>query len=184
VVTTADFVRVIEDIQHRHGEGPCISAAEHAETFLSGSLGADPRWPRFGGGVARLGVHSAVSVPLITPDGVIGAINVYAHPKDVFDARAVTLGKLYADPAAIAVQNAHTIDLARRLASQLEYALESRVAIERAVGIIVARTGVSPDEARARLRRLSQYEHRKLTAVAQSVVDEAVRRARAQRVKS
>ena len=77
--------------------------------MLSGSLGGDPRWPRFGGRVARLGVHSVVSLPLITPDGVVGAMNVYAHDKNAFDERAAELGQIFAAPAAIAVQNAHVL---------------------------------------------------------------------------
>ena len=61
VVATADFVREIEDIQYGVGEGPCISAMQEGQTVLSRSLGGDTRWPRFGGRVARLGVHSAIS---------------------------------------------------------------------------------------------------------------------------
>ena len=57
----------------------------------------------------RLGVHSAVSLPLITPDGVIGAMNVYARAKYAFDDRAAELGEIFAVPAAIAVQNAHVL---------------------------------------------------------------------------
>ncbi len=66
----------------------------------SGSLGAGARWPQFGSRVARLGVYSAVSLPLITPTGVVGALNVYAHAKHVFDERAAELGELFAVPAA------------------------------------------------------------------------------------
>ena len=179
VVTTTDFVRQVDDIQYRLGEGPCISAAEQAQTVLSGSLGADPRWPRFGGSVARLGVHSALSLPLVTPDGVVGAINVYAHAKHAFDSHAARVGELFAVPAAIAVQNAQVLDQTRRLALQLEHAVQTRGTLERAVGIIISRTGATPDEALARLRRLSQTEHRKLNAIADSIVEEAGRRARA-----
>jgi GAF domain-containing protein len=179
VVNTTDFVEKIDDTQYGIGEGPCITAAQQAQTVLSGSLGADARWPRFGGRVARLGVHSAVCMPLVAPDGVIGAINVYAHAKHAFDARAARLGELFAVPAAIAVQNAQILDQTRRLAEQLQHAIQTRGAIDRAVGIVISRTGVSADEALARLRRISQTEHRKLTAVAEAIVEEAARRARA-----
>jgi GAF domain-containing protein len=179
VVSTSDFVREIDNTQYGIGEGPCITAAEQGQTVLSGSLGADPRWSRFGGRVARLGIHSAVSMPLVTPDGVIGAINVYAHAKHAFDARAAKLGELFAVPAAIAVHNAQILDQTRRLAEQLQHAIQTRGAIDRAVGIIISRTGVTADEALARLRRISQTEHRKLTVVADAIVEEAGRRARA-----
>jgi GAF domain-containing protein len=145
---------------------------------MSGSLGGDRRWPQFGSTVARLGVHSAVSLPLVTEDGVLGAMNVYAHAKHVFDDRAAALGELYAVPAAIAVQNAQVLAQAQRLTERLRAALESREVIDRAVGIMMSRSGVSGQEALDRLRRLSQHEHRKLSQVAEQIVDEAVRRAR------
>lgn len=50
--------------------------------------------------------------------------------------------------------------------------------IERAVGIIMSRSGVDETEARRRLTTLSQNEHQKLAVIAQNLVDEAVRRAR------
>jgi GAF domain-containing protein len=73
---------------------------------MSGSLGSDARWRRFGGTVARLGVDSVLSLPLVTPDQVVGAMNVYAHDRHVFDEWAAELGEIYAIPAAVAVQNA------------------------------------------------------------------------------
>ncbi|GAA1430528.1 GAF and ANTAR domain-containing protein [Microlunatus lacustris] len=178
IVATAEFVSEIDDVQYGIGEGPCITAAAQARTVLSGSLGADPRWRRFGGRVARMGVHSAVSLPLLTPDGVVGAMNVYAHHKDAFDTRAAELGELFAAPAAIAVQNAQVLEQTRRLAAQLTATLETRMVVERAVGIVMSRSGVSEEEALQRLRTLSQHEHQKLLTIAGNLVDEAVRRAR------
>jgi GAF domain-containing protein len=179
VVATAPFVTEIDNIQYGMGQGPCISAAAEARPVLSGSLGGDPRWPRFGGRVARLGVHSVVSLPLLAPDGVVGAMNVYAHAKNVFDERAAELGMIFAAPAAIAVQNAHALAQTRRLAEQLQTALEARGLVDRAVGIMMSRSGSTAAEALDRLRELSQAEHRKLAVVAQHIVDEAVRRANA-----
>ena len=179
IVATAPFVTEVDDIQYGMRQGPCISAARDGQTVLSGSLGGDSRWPRFGGSVARLGVHSVVSLPLITPDGVVGAMNVYAHGKNVFDDRAAKLGEIFAAPAAIAVHNAHVLAQTRRLANQLRTALEIRGVIDRAVGILMSRSGTTEHEALERLRSLSQHEHRKLAEVARQIVDEAVARARA-----
>jgi GAF domain-containing protein len=179
VVATAPFVTEVDDIQYGTDQGPCITAARDGETVMSGSLGGDPRWPRFGGRVARLGVHSVVSLPLITPDGVVGAMNVYAHGKNVFDERAAELGQIFAAPAAIAVHNAHVLAQTRRLANRLQSALELRGVIDRAVGILMSRSGSTEHEALERLRSLSQQEHRKLGEVARQIVDEAVARARA-----
>jgi transcriptional regulator with GAF, ATPase, and Fis domain len=184
IVATAPFVTEVDDIQYGMEQGPCISAAREGQTVMSGSLGGDPRWPRFGGRVARLGVHSVVSLPLITPDGVVGAMNVYAHDKNVFDDRAAELGEIFAAPAAIAVHNAHVLAQTRRLADKLQSALEVRGVIDRAVGIVMSRSGSTEHEALERLRSLSQHEHRKLAEVARQIVEEAVARARARNRRS
>ena len=179
VVTTADFVGEIEAVQYGMGQGPCITAAREGQTVLSGSLGSDPRWRRFGAAVARLGVHSVLSLPLATSDGVLGSMNVYAHDRHVFDERAAELGEIFAVPAAVAVQNAQVLAQTQRLAARLQSALETRGVIDRALGIIMSRSGSTAAEALDRLRTLSQHEHRKLVVVAAQIIDEAVRRAQA-----
>ena len=71
---TADFVRQIDTVQYEElKEGPCMTCMESRRPTVSGSLGSDDRWPHFGGRVARLGVHSALSLPLIVDDQVVGA---------------------------------------------------------------------------------------------------------------
>ena len=179
IVATADFVRAVDDIQYGIGEGPCIMAAAQGLTVRSGSLGADGTWPRFGPRVSALGVHSALSLPLIGSEGVLGAMNVYAHAHDAFDDRAADLGELYAAPAAISVQNAQVLAQAQALAAQLETAMATRAVIDHAMGVLMARTGCSSVEAFAKLRAMSQSENRKLSVVAQRLLDEAVRRVRA-----
>ena len=108
LAASAPFVAEIDQIQYvTVKEGPCITAALERRTVRSGSLGGEKMWPRFGPRVGRLGVHSALSLPLLLPGQVVGAINVYAHDKDVFDEHAAELGELFAKPAAVAVHNAH-----------------------------------------------------------------------------
>lgn len=174
------FVSEIDEIQYvTVKEGPCITAALERRTVRSGSLGGEKMWPRFGPRVGRLGVHSALSLPLLLPGQLVGAINVYAHGKDVFDDHAAELGELFAVPAAVAVHNAHILAQALALSVQLQTALSTRPVIDQAIGLLRGRSGATADEAFARLRQISQNEHTKLGEVAQRIVDEAVRRARA-----
>ncbi len=73
---TAEFVHEIDAVQYDElHEGPCITCMQSRRATVSGSLGSDSRWPHFGGRVARMGVHSALSLPLIVGEHVIGAIN-------------------------------------------------------------------------------------------------------------
>lgn len=179
IVASAPFVAEVDAIQYGIEEGPCITAAREGRTLRSGSLGTDPQWPRFGPRVDRLGVHSALSLPLLIGDEVVGAMNIYAHAPNAFDERAAAIGELFAVPAAIAVQNAQVLAQTKRLAIQLQSALMTRAVIDQAIGIIRSRTGGDQDEAFARLRRMSQGANTKLSAIAQRLVDEAVQRARA-----
>jgi GAF domain-containing protein len=177
---TADFVHEIDAFQyHALHEGPCITCMQSRRPAVSGSLGSDGRWPRFGGRVARLGVHSALAMPLMLGDQVIGAINAYAYTRDAFAEHAVQLASQFAGPAAVAVFNAHVLSKARDRAEQLQHALMSRTVIDQAIGILRARTGVSAEEAFDRLTKISQAENTKLRVVAERLVEEAVRRARA-----
>ncbi len=179
IVATAQFVSEIDDIQYGLGQGPCVSAAAEGRTMMSDSLGADQRWPEFGSKVAGLGVHSALSLPLITGGRVVGAMNIYAHRRDVFNERAAEIGELFAVPAAVAAQNAQVLSQARRLATQLQATLNNRAVIDRAVGIIMSRSGGTAEQALAKLRTSSQKDHKELSAVAQRILEEAVRLAEA-----
>ncbi len=124
-------------------------------------------------------MHSVLSLPLLLPDQVVGAINVYARTKDVFDDHAAELGELFAPPAAVAVHNAQVLAQTVALTLQLQNAIASRPVIDQAIGLIRGRTGVTADEAFERLRTMSQSGNTKLIDVAQRMVDDAVRRARA-----
>ena len=182
LAASAPFVAEIDEIQYvTLKEGPCITAALERRTVRSGSLGGEKMWPRFGPRVGRLGVHSALSLPLLLSGQVIGAINVYAHGKDVFDEHAAELGELFAKPAAVAVHNAQVLSHAMALTTQLQMALKTRPVIDQAIGLIRGRSGRTAEEAFTQLRAISQTEHRKLAEVAQQIVDEAVRRAQARR---
>ena len=66
---TAEFVAEIDKVQYEElHEGPCITSMQTGRVTVSGSLGSDIRWPHFGGRVARMAVHSALSLPLIIRD--------------------------------------------------------------------------------------------------------------------
>lgn len=177
---TAPFVEEIDTIQYEDlDEGPCISCMQSRRPAVSGSLGSDRRWPRFGGRVARMGVHSVLALPLMVGDQVIGAINSYAYSRDAFGEHAVELGSEFGRAAAVSVHNAQLLTSARERTDRLQRALASRAMIDQAIGIIRSRAGVSAEEAFERLTRISQNENVKLHRVAEQLVEEAVQRARA-----
>jgi len=177
---TAEFVAEIDKVQYEElHEGPCITSMQTGRVTVSGSLGSDIRWPHFGGRVARMAVHSALSLPLIIRDEVIGSINAYARTRDAFGEHAVILGSEFAQSAAVSLHNATLLANARERTDNLQRALASRAVIDQAIGIVRSRTGATAEEAVERLKRMSQSENVKLVIVAERLVDEAVRRARA-----
>jgi len=182
LAASADFVSVIDDLQYvTLDEGPCITAALERRPVRSGSLGGEPLWPRFGPRVGRMGVHSVLSLPLLLPDQVVGAIDVYAHDKDAFDERAEHLGTRFATPAAVAVHNAQVLARAQEVAERLRSVLATRPVVDQAIGLLRGRSGLSEMEAVERLRSMSQHDNVKLVDVARKLVEEAARRARARR---
>jgi GAF domain-containing protein len=179
---TAGFVHEIHAVQYVElREGPCITCTQSQRVTVSGSLGADNRWPRFGGRVARMGVHSALSLPLIVGEQVIGAINCYANSQDAFGEHAVQLGTQFAESAAVSIYNAELLSGARAHVERLQQALENRTVIDQAVGIIRSRSGISAEVAFTRLVQMSQTGNVKLRVVAARLVEDAVRRAQVRR---
>jgi GAF domain-containing protein len=175
---TTPVVEEIDLMQYEMlNEGPCISCMQIRRAVVSGSLGADKRWPRFGARVARLGVASALALPLLIDDQVVGSINVYARGKDVFGEHAVRLGSAFAQPAAVSVFNTQLLVAAQERAAHLQRAMVTRTVIDQAIGIIRARTGGTAEDAFNRLKRISQAENIRLAIVAEKIVDESVRRA-------
>lgn len=179
IVKSEPFVREIDDIQYSIGEGPCISAAATGQTKRSGRLSLDPRWPQFGPRASGLGVHSALSLPLVVTTGILGAMNVYAHRPNAFDSYSQRCGEKFAVSASLAVQNAQILDQTARLVEQLRAGLKGRGLIEQAVGVLRRRGVRTAQEAMDQLREMSTAQQIPLTSAAIAVLESAVRQGRA-----
>jgi transcriptional regulator with GAF, ATPase, and Fis domain len=181
VVASEPVVGEAEQIQYDIDEGPALTAALAGHAVVSGSLGGDRNWPRFGPRVGRMGLHSVLAVPLVVHDLVVGTMTIYSRSKDAFSPAAVRAAERYAGPASAVARNAMVLDRLGVEVAQLTTALRTRPIIDEAVGIIMSRTGKSAEEGFAVLRRESNNRQMKVSEVAQRLVDEAVRRALARR---
>jgi GAF domain-containing protein len=170
-VATEEVVRRLEALQFRIGEGPCRDAIRNDESYVTGSLSTDPRWPRFADAATALGYESLLSVPLRARGAPVGSMNLYAKEPDAFDGRVQRLTSQLAEQAGTLLVNAHLHASTRRLVAQLEQALASRSVIEQAKGIVMSRRGCDADEAFALLRERSQKSNRKLRDVAAEIVE-------------
>jgi GAF domain-containing protein len=154
----------IDELQFVVKEGPCFDALRMHEIVHSRDLAHDKRWPRWGPMVAKeAGVASIVSYRLYTTEDTLGAMNLYSTRLDAFDADDIDNGQALA--AHVGVALAASIN-----AENLEMAISSRTVIGRAEGILMERFGISPDQAFAVLRRVSQRRNVKLNRVAEDLV--------------
>jgi GAF domain-containing protein len=165
----------LDQLQYQFQEGACVEAArpDGAAMAACDDLAADARWPKFGPAAAELGYHSLVSTALL-PDAVSpelsGALNVYSrhtggialHDRDVL--------LLLATHASLALATTRAVTRGELHAAQLRQALDSRDAIGQAKGILMARRGISSEEAFKILRQTSQDVNVKLREVAEAVV--------------
>lgn len=123
-------------------------------------------------------MHSALSLPLITPAGVIGSLNAYGHSRDAFDEHSQSVASVIAVPAAVSMENLQVLAQIERLGSSLRTALADLAVVDQSVGILRSRHGLGADEARSRLHDMTQEGGGTLLGAASEVVHDAVVQAR------
>lgn len=167
LATTGELPETVDRIQGETGEGPCIDGLLDHESYATGDLGGDGRWPGFARRVAaETGVRSMLSHRLFVREGTVGALNVYAGRPDAFTPGDVLVSEVFAAHAAIAVQAAED----QQRADNLEIALRSSRRIGTAIGIVMASHRLDEQAAFELLRRRSQDTNRKLADIADDVV--------------
>ena len=136
-----------------------VDLAEHAGT-----------WPGFVAEAQRRGFHTVHALPMRLRSDTIGALNLFRTEPTPLDDDDLVLAQALADVATIAVLQHRA--LARRdvLIEQLQGALNSRVVIEQAKGVLADRGRLDVDTAFHLLRRYARTHHQRLSAVAWQVV--------------
>jgi GAF domain-containing protein len=162
-VATSDRVGESHNLQIIHDEGPCLDAIDGAPVYLSGDVGADPRWPTWGKAVEALGLRSVLSVRLETKTRRYGSLNLFAERPHAFDDDDVAVASIFVRHAAVGLANAHNEE-------GLQIAIDARKLIGQAQGILMERYELDADRAFEFLRRQSQTHNIKLRAVAEWVV--------------
>jgi GAF domain-containing protein len=172
VAASTEMVRVLETLQIQRHEGPCVDAYHCGRRVAVPDLRrVGRRWPVFTPRALGAGMVGVCAFPMQLRADRIGALNVFRATPGSFDEAAVLAGQALADVATIAILQARAIEDASRLAGQLEHALESRVMIEQAKGVLSERLGVDPEVAFTRLRRHGRQHGLHLAELARRVVD-------------
>lgn len=168
----------IDATQYATGVGPCLDSYRDGVINVIPSTSEDTRWAPFSHTCLAHGVLSTMSVPVKIDGQTVGALNFYSCVERAFGPDDETLGTAFADQAAIVIVNARAYWEAKALGEQLTQALDTRVVIEQAKGLLMA-TGLTSDAAFDVLRKASQRENRKLHLIASDLVADAERRATA-----
>jgi transcriptional regulator with GAF, ATPase, and Fis domain len=165
----------LELFELQHNEGPCVDCYRTGQPVASESLERDHElWPTFGPEAVRAGFGSAYALPMRLRKSTIGSLNLLrVEPGAMAEADLVDAQAL-ADVATIGLLHHRAADDATLLTGQLQYALNSRVVIEQAKGVISESGGVSLEAAFAALRAFARGHNQRLRDVARAVVEREI----------
>lgn len=162
----------LELLQSQHEEGPCFECYRSAQPVFSENLASDRgRWPRFGPAAVAAGIHSVLAIPMRVRGESVGALNLFRSQAGQIAASDLTLGQGMADIAAVSLLQERAARETRGVVAQLQGALNSRVLIEQAKGVLAERAQVSVDAAFAIMRAYARSHNRRLSDAASDVLD-------------
>ncbi len=171
VASSSEELRLLEVCQLQSDEGPCLDCVRSGAVVNSYDLEADrARWPVFAEAAIQAGFRSVVAVPMRLRDQTIGGLNLFHVAIGNMKADDQRLAQAMADIATIGILQQRTTHRSSLLAEQLQNALNSRILVEQAKGVLAERNHVDMDTAFRALRRYARDHNQKLADVARAVV--------------
>ena len=169
VTATGSDELAFEQAQRDLGEGPCIDALDREAVVWSADLLGDVRWRRLGA-AAPGSVRGVLAAPVGVAGGPIGTCTVLTSTPRQWNQADVGAMRAYATVLGRLLATATDASHKSELADQLQQALDRRVLIEQAKGVLMARMGVGADEAFALIRREARSRSRRVADVAGEVI--------------
>lgn len=175
VTATSEEIRRLEEVQESTQEGPCVEAFVSRKPVVVPDIRDVEAWPAYKRLAAEFPHRAVVGYPLHHGNRALGAFNVYnAEVREWSEEDLDTLG-VFADMATAYLVRTAELAEARQLAGQLQTALDSRVLIEQAKGMLAGERRISVDEAFDLLREHSRENNIRLVDVCQEVVNMGLR---------
>ena len=172
VAASTERTRLLELLQLQTDQGPC------PECFHTGAPVAVPdltaaadRWPAFVAEARRIGFASVYAAPMRLRTEIIGALNFFDTREGPLPDDTIRLGQALADVATIGLLQARAINRRDILTEQLQAALNSRILIEQAKGVLAERRHLDMEQAFTLLRTEARNTNRRLSELARAVVD-------------
>lgn len=173
IASSSEQARVLELFQLQNDQGPCLDA------FRTGTRVSHPRlstagkqWPRFVVAAAEAGFEAVDAMPMKLRSEVIGALNLFRARSGALPTEGLQTAQALVDIATIGLLQERSIRRKDVLAEQLQLALNSRVLIEQAKGVLSERLGVDMDGAFAALRGHSRSHNLELADLARTILDD------------
>lgn len=171
---SSEQARLVELFSVQADDGPCLDCVRTGRPVSSVDLTVeDARWPRFVPAARAAGFRAAYAVPMRLRQTVIGSLNLLDTQPDRVDESSVQVGQALADVATIALLQQRAIQDSAVLVEQLQTALNSRVAIEQAKGVLFAHGAADMQHAFTALRGYARTNHLRLADLARSVAEGA-----------
>lgn len=168
---SSEDLAALERIQEERQVGPCVEAFRSGAAVLVTDLTEDPgRWPDLTSAAVSSGIVAVAGIPMHLNGTRIGAVGLYATCRREWTAEEARTAELIAALAGGYLANASYLDQARQTVDQLQEALDSRVVIEQAKGVLAGERKISVDQAFEVLRTHARNRGASLREVANAVV--------------
>lgn len=172
MASSNEEMRLLELFELQSQEGPCLDCYNTGEPVVNVDLGGDdPRWPQFAQRATAAGFGSVHALPMRLRGAILGALNLFhvdtGHMRPADEAAAQAL----ADVATIAILQHRAATEAKLLNEELSDALNTRIVIEQAKGMVAQRQGVDMEAAFTTLRDHARAHNLRLADLARDVTE-------------
>jgi GAF domain-containing protein len=172
MASSSEAMRLLELFEVQSQEGPCLDCYRTGRPVVNQDLVVgDDQWPRFAPEARAAGFHSVHALPLRLRGKLIGALNLFHREAGRMGQSEVDAAQALADIATIAILQHRAVVEAQVINEQLNNALNSRIVIEQAKGMVAERCRRDMDEAFRALRNHARNHNLRLADVAASVID-------------
>jgi transcriptional regulator with GAF, ATPase, and Fis domain len=173
VSSSTEQAHLVELFQLQANEGPCLDCFRTSQQVVSTDLGREVRWPRFVERARQAGYEAVHALPLRLRSETIGGLNLFGRTPGALPPHALRVGQALADVATIGILQERALRRQEVLAEQLQGALNSRVIIEQAKGMLAERGQIDLSQAFALLRAHARTSQQRLSDLARDVVNGA-----------
>jgi hypothetical protein len=170
MAASSEQARLLELFQLQNDQGPCLECFRSGHAVNAQLTAAESRWPRFAMQAQLHGFGAVQALPMRLRDDVIGALNLFSGAPGL-DAADTRVAQALADVATIGLLQHRAQHRADTVTQQLQAALDSRVLIEQAKGILAERLDIDMDRAFTVLRGHARARQQHLSVLAGAVVE-------------